>query len=292
MSIQLDMILEQMKAQKQSFHEDFDVENLRQTAQMSAQIPPEKDVDFAEILLGSRNSDMAIPPKPREDAVIMYIHGGGFVSGNPKYVRSFTSFLAKKSKMKVYGITYRMAPEYQFPAGPNDCLESYEALVQMLPDKKIIVLGESAGATYAIVTALMARDKNIRLPDAVVAYAPCGDITGRIDRAAYKDTDPVIGYNALDKIRNLYCPEDADDPYASICLADYKGFPPIRIVWDAGEVLSPDSREIVNKAEKAGVHVEAKEWKNTFHTFELLGAMLPEAVEEINDTVRFINNYI
>lgn len=292
MSIQLDMMLAQMKAQGKSLHENFDVEVLRRTAQMSAQIPPEMDVEFKEVTLGSRESEIAIPLKAREDAVIMYIHGGGFVSGNPKYVRSFTSFLAKKSGMKVYGITYRMAPEFKFPVGPNDCFDAYEALTQMLPDKKILLLGESAGATYVIVTALMARDKNIRRPDAVVAYAPCGDLTGRICRSAYKDTDPVVGYNALDKIRTLYCPEDAENPYASVCLADYKDLPPLRIVWDAGEVLSLDSREIAAKAEIAGVYVEVKEWNNTFHTFELLGAMLPEAVEEINDTVSFMNSCI
>lgn len=294
MSIQLKLILKQMKSQGKSFAKDFDVEEVRKTAKMSAQMPPVKGVTYEEILLGGRETDVAIPKNPREDAVIMYIHGGGFVSGDPRYVRSFTSLLAKKAKMKVYGITYRLAPEYKFPTAPNDCLDAYKALRELLPDKKVILLGESGGATFVIVTTLMARDNNVKLPEAVVAYAPCGDITGRIDRSPYKDTDPSVGYGALDTARELYCPDDEDvkSPYASPCLADYHGFPPLRLAWDKGEALSPDSREIAEKAKAAGVEVEAKEWEGTFHTFEMLASLLPEAVKEIEDSVKFMEKWI
>lgn len=288
MSVQLEMIVEQMRAQGQSIHAEFDVERLREASRMSGQIPPEKGVRFGEIMLGTRKTDVAIPESAREDAVIMYIHGGGLVSGDPRYVRSFTSVLAKTAEMKVYGITYRLAPEYKFPAAPEDCLEAYKKLREHLPEKKIILLGESGGATLVIATTLMARDQHIRLPEAVVAYAPLGDITGAIDREPYRESDPVVGYGAEERIRSLYCPKDAQNPYASVCLAAYHGFPPLRIVWDAKEALSPDSRIIAEKAENAGVYVESKEWENTFHTFEMLGSMLPEAMEEIAETVRFI----
>lgn len=290
MSIQLAMVKKQMKGAGQSFGADFDVEQVRKSAESSGQMPPVKGVEFADIVLGGRETDVAIPQKQmRDDAVILYIHGGGFVSGDPKYVRSFTSYLAKTAKMKVYGITYRLAPEFPFPAGPNDCIDAYKALIEKESEKKIYLLGESGGATLVIVTTLMARDQGIRLPDAVAAYAPCGDVSGRIDRFPYKDTDLVVGYGAIDTLRKFYCPneDEAENPYVSPCLADYKGFPPLRLVWDKGEAFSADSREIAEKAKAAGVVTETKEWEGTFHTFEMLASLIPEAAKEVKDTVRF-----
>ena len=102
----------------------------------------------------------------------------------------------------------------------------------------------------------------------------------------------MIGFGLEPRLREMYCPDDPANPYASICLADYHGFPPLRIVWDADEALSPDGREIAEKARQAGVAVEAKEWTGTFHTFEVLGKILPEAVEEMTDTLNFIEKQL
>lgn len=292
MSVALNFILQQMKSQSQTMGSDLDVEALRENAKRSSQIQAEPDVAFETVFLGSRETDLALPQQQRQNAVILYIHGGGMVSGDPTYMRAYTSFLAKQSGMKVYGITYRLAPEDKFPAAPLDSLEAYLALREREPGKKIILLGESAGAYLAIATTLMARDKQLSLPDAVVAYAPCGDLTGRLDRSPYKDTDPVIGFGLEPRLRELYCPQTPENPYASICLADYHDFPPLRIVWDADEALSPDCREIAEKAVQAGSYVEAKEWKGTFHTFEVIGKMLPEAVEEMNDTLQFVKKQL
>lgn len=292
MSAAINFMLQQMKSQPQSMSSDMDAEVLRESSKRSAQIATELDVTFETIFLGSRETDLVVPSQPRQDAVIMYIHGGGMVSGDPTYVRSYTSLLAKQSGMKVYGITYRLAPEHKFPAAPQDSLEAYLALREREPGKKIILLGESGGAYLVIATTLMARDKNYSLPTAVVAYAPCGDLTGRLDRSPYKDTDPVIGFGLEPRLRELYCPDEPENPYASVCLADYHSFPPLRIVWDADEALSPDGREIAEKVRQVGSYVESKEWKNTFHTFELLGKILPEAVEEMTDTLNFIERQL
>lgn len=200
----MNLIRLQMRLRKPVFRKGFDVAKLRKAQAASNQMPPVAGVTYEEKAMGGCVVDVAIPKICAGDAVIYYIHGGGFISGDPRNYRAFTSFLAKESGYPVYGVVYRLAPEHPFPAAPEDCYAAYVALLRTCPDKKIYFVGESAGATLAIVTTLMARDRGIRMPDAVVAYAPAADLSGMIDRPISKTKDPVINRDGLDQLRKLY----------------------------------------------------------------------------------------
>lgn len=291
MSRSMNIIKLQMRMQRPAFRKGFDVKKLRQAQAASSQIPLVEGVTFEEKTIAGCIVDAAIGENVRDDAIICYIHGGGFVSGDPRNFRSFTSYLAKESGWPVFGVVYRLAPEHPFPAAPEDCYGVYLALTEAYPDKKIYLVGESAGATLAIVTTLMARDQGARIPDAVVAYAPGGDFSGTMKRPVSKKKDPVLNVNVLDELRNMYCPDAATNPYASPCFAEFGDFPPLRIVWDADETLAEDGRVIAQKAKAAGAYVEAKEWTGTFHTFEMMPTILPEAREEVNDSIAFLKRH-
>ena len=290
MSRAMKIIKLQMRMQRPAFRKGFDGKKLRQAQAASSQIPLVQGVAFEEKTIAGCIVDVATPDNMRDDAIIYYIHGGGFVSGDPRNFRSFTSYLAKESGWQVFGVVYRLAPEHPFPAAPEDCYGVYLALAEAYPDKKIYLVGESAGATLSIVTTLMARDRGVRIPDAVVAYAPGGDFSSTLKRPLSKKKDPVLNSNVLDELRNMYCPNDAMNPYVSPAFANFRDFPPLRIVWDADETLAEDGRVIARKAKNAGVYVEAKEWQDTFHTFEMMPTILPEAREEVNDSIAFLKN--
>ena len=53
--------------------------------------------------------------------LIIYIHGGGWVSGNLDTHSAICYKLASSLNRKVVSIDYRLAPEYPYPAGFNDC---------------------------------------------------------------------------------------------------------------------------------------------------------------------------
>ena len=278
----------QMRLQKPAFHKGFDVNKLRNAQAASSQMPPVAGVSYEESLLGGCTVDIATPKTVCGDAIIYYIHGGGFVSGDPRNYRAFSSFLAKESGYPVYGVVYRLAPDYPFPAAPEDCYSVYMELVKANSDKKIFLVGESAGATLAIVTTLMARDRGMRIPNAVVAYAPGADFSGTIERPFTKKKDLVIDVNGLDELRKMYCPEDSKNPYASPYFAEFHNFPPTRIAWDKNETLAPDGRLLAQMIRDAGGYVEVKEWEGTFHTFEMMPTILPEAKEEVLNSIGFL----
>ncbi len=282
-----------LKARGQMMGPDFDVKTLRESTQnLSGWIPVEKHIRFTTKELAGHTAEHAAPENPLEDAVIVHIHGGGFVSGSANASRPLTSLLARQANRQVYSLNYRLAPEHTFPAALKDCYEQYQALTRKYPHRQIALIGESAGAMLVIAIALMARDAGIKPPACVGANAPGADLTREFVRPKMNSTDLVLSHQAIKKVGELYCPEDAKNPLASPRFADYHGFPPLRIVWDAGEHLAFDCRILAEKAQQAGVIVEQKEYQHAFHAFQILGKFLPEARKDIQNFITFMEKYL
>lgn len=281
----------QLRLQKPAFRKGLDIAKLRKTQAASVSMPPVESVTFREETLGGCPVDVAVPAECRDDAAIFYIHGGGFISGDPRNYRSFTSFLAKESGWPVYGVIYRLAPEHPFPAGPEDCCAAWKALSEANPHKKLYLVGESAGGTLVLVTALMARDRGLRRPDAVVSYAPAACLGESLDRSGAGRRDPIVSPGAIPALQALYCPTDPANPYASPSYASFHDFPPLRIVWDRDETLAPDGRLLAGKVREAGGYIESREWEGTFHTFEMIPTVLPEAREEVLASIEFLKKF-
>src|SRR5699024_12620155 len=79
---------------------------------------------------------------------IIYIHGGGWALGDiDTYTRACVN-LANHLHRPVYSINYRLAPEYPYPAGFNDCLRVVKVLLNSKKnskDRKWVLMGDSAG---------------------------------------------------------------------------------------------------------------------------------------------------
>ncbi|HBT07552.1 MAG TPA: alpha/beta hydrolase, partial [Alcanivorax sp.] len=61
---------------------------------------------------------------------VLYLHGGGYVSGGPVTHRALTSHLAKLADASVVVADYRLAPEHPFPAALDDAHRAYLALLE------------------------------------------------------------------------------------------------------------------------------------------------------------------
>ena len=88
------------------------------------------------------------------DALVVYFHGGGFVLGNLDSHHAICMEICHKTGLDVLAVDYRLAPEHPWPAHFEDAL----AVVQAL-DGKIILAGDSAGATLAAAVTLKHREK-------------------------------------------------------------------------------------------------------------------------------------
>ena len=271
----------------------FDPMTMRAASDASMkQLPPEQGVTFTPVGLGLLAAEECLPAEQESGAVLFYIHGGGLVAGNAETSRFYASVLANASHFPVYTASYRLAPENVYPAFTDDCLSGYEALLKEYPDTPIVLIGESGGAYLSVMTALLAKEKGLRLPAAVIAYSVIVDVTGMLDRSRNEETDVSLSNHALNQLWQLAFPDETSRAGASPMTHDFTGFPPLLLAWDAGEILSVDSEWLAQEVEKAGGEVSAKAYDDAFHAFPTLGHMLPESEEVLQNTLAFIKAQI
>lgn len=98
--------------------------------------------------------------------VIVVVHGGGWDSGNRDQIPHFNHWLAGQG-YHVAAISYRLAPEFPWPAQRDDTLQAIAWLKQnagmlKIDATRIVLLGRSAGAQIAGAVAYAAEDPAIR----------------------------------------------------------------------------------------------------------------------------------
>lgn len=129
---------------------------------------------------GVKTEDRSVPADGREisvrvyrsggsgaSPVVVFFHGGGWVTGTLETHDPYCRALAQEAGVVVVAVDYRLAPEHKFPAGLQDCLAATEWVLahvrELVGDaSRVIVGGDSAGATFATVVALLLRDKGVK----------------------------------------------------------------------------------------------------------------------------------
>src|SRR5262249_57392512 len=90
-------------------------------------------------------------PSSRSNRHVLYLHGGGYVSGGPAHYRHFTWRIADALSANVFTPVYRLAPEYPFPAALEDAARAFRFLADNAGDRgQLFVMGDSAGGGLAI----------------------------------------------------------------------------------------------------------------------------------------------
>ena len=90
--------------------------------------------------------------------VFLHIHGGGWVLQDEKSQDPALQGIADSTGVLCFSVGYRLAPEHPFPAGPEDCYDAAEWLVDNAENKFGVSLsftgGESAGGHLGALVAI------------------------------------------------------------------------------------------------------------------------------------------
>lgn len=103
----------------------------------------------------------------RDDSLIFHSHGGGFIAMTPKGHEAYLRKWARKLKVPVISVYYRLAPDHPYPAALQDVLDSYLYLTSGTDriksflgfhPKNIVLAGDSAGGNLSVALALVLAD--------------------------------------------------------------------------------------------------------------------------------------
>lgn len=227
------------------------------------------------------------------DAVMLYLHGGGYFGCSSKTHRPITVWFAKHG-FRVFAPDYRLAPENQFPAAVDDAVAAYRDLLADGPSpRRLVVAGDSAGGGLALSLMLALRAAGTPLPAAVALFSPWTDLaaTGESIRTNARRCAMFNGEDIGPSARYYLGNADPRNPLASPFYADLAGLPPLLIHVGADECLRDDSTRVAEKARAAGVPVELKVWPVVPHAWQLAVQILPEARQSLRKTTEFLRKH-
>lgn len=254
-------------------------------------MPKEKGVSFKKIKLGNTKAIVTECNIIKENNIIMYIHGGGFVSGSASSSKGYCSMLARYSNYRVIAVNYALAPEHPFPKGFNDCYNAFYEITKLYPKAKITLVGESAGANLCL--ALAHKVKNTDKIACVLVHSPIIDFTASLDRTAHRIDDFTVKEGCLKPLNEIYVSDgNADNPFISPLFGDFSKFPPTFITCDYNETLYADAKALYDKCVQAQIDAELIEVKGAFHAFATIGTGTPETKQILEENIEFINRCV
>ncbi|WP_409330829.1 alpha/beta hydrolase [Trujillonella humicola] len=227
----------------------------------------------------------------RDEAGPVYldIHGGALIMGGGDLCRAFTSVTAMTNGMVTWGVDYRMPPRHPYPAGLDDCVAVYRALLEVRDPGDVFVGGNSAGGNLAAALMVRAKEEGLPMPAALVLETPEVDLTESGDSFVTNlEFDNVLG--PLIEVNRLYAGgQDLADPHLSPLFADVTGFPPTFLKAGTRDLFLSNTVRMHRKLRNAGVDAE-------LHVFEAMphggfGGTTPEDLDAAAERRRFLDRH-
>lgn len=252
-------------------------------------MPKEKGVKYSKIKLDNITAIVSTPENLNNNNIIMYIHGGGFVSGSANSSKGYCSMLAKFSGCRVVAVNYSLAPEKPYPYAVDDCIKAYSILQALYQGAKFAFVGESAGANLCLATALKAKSLGLNMPSCLVVHSPFVDFSGSLDRSLHEVDDFTVKEGCLIPLTYIYVNgAESNNPFVSPIFGDFESYPSTYITCDYNETLFADSMALYEKLNENNVTVKMLQMKNAFHAFATIGSGSPETMELLNENIEFI----
>ena len=221
----------------------------------------------------------------RPFAAIMYLHGGGYVSGDGEYADWVAGLLAVKLGIRVYPAAYGLAPERPYPAAVDDAERAYRALLARETPERIALYGDSSGGGLCFALLLRLKQAAVPLPAAVAASSPWTDLTLRA--LPPEGDDGLLSVPVLREWAALYAAgAPLDAPELSPVYGELSGLPPALLLAGGGELVRSDSERLHSALLAAGVSSELCVAPGMWHTYPLSGVR--ESRRAMEQTAAFL----
>ena len=228
---------------------------------------------------------------PMATDVVLFLHGGAFAIGSAATGVPLAADVARRAKARACSVEYRLAPEHPFPAGLQDAIEAYRALIADVDPKHVSLVGESAGGGLTIATLLGIRDRGLPLPASAAVFSPWVDLTLSGQSLSTKShVDPVLTPAGLRVRANDYA-RGTSTGEASPLFTDLSGLPPLLIQVGSHEILLDDATRLAARAAHYDVAVQLQVTPQVPHVFQGFAAILDEGDRALDAAGSFLTHH-
>ena len=283
------------------FH-TMDINGAREIAAMASAIPPNTEVAaVADRSIDTDTGPVAVRiyhPEPGTVLpVLMYMHGGGWSTGDLGTADEACRLLATKARCVVVSVDYRLAPEHKFPAAFDDVygvatwLSAHGADIDA-DGSRIAIGGDSAGGNLATAACLYARDN--AGPQFVFQLLVYPSTELGIPRPSLVENAnaPMLSTEDVAWFWDHYLSSDADrtDFRAVPSTAQsLEQLPPAFVITAEYDPIRDDGEAYGKALAAAGVDVTATRYPGVFHGFFTM-PFLSRAQQALDDAVEHLTS--
>ena len=207
--------------------------------------------------------------------LVLYAHGGGFVTGNLDTDHAQCVELARDAGCLLVSVDYRLAPENPCPAALDDVEASFYYAIRNCTElnvdvSRIAVMGRDAGA--ALVAGLTQRMFDDEGPQILVQilHQPMLDSDATQSRREFQRT-PGLNGPAVSRAWNHYLSHaGANGQHVPAHRANLEGLPPTFISCSEIDPCRDEAIDYANRLLHAYVHTELHVIAATFNGFDSL----------------------
>lgn len=234
------------------------------------------------------------PTLRRDDQILLYLHGGGYVSGCAQTLIGLPHAMAAACGLRVLSIDYRLAPEHPFPAALDDITAVYRYLLEAgFGGSDLGVFGESAGGGLALAAIHRLHQEELASPAALVVLSPWADLSLDGDTGhSLRHADPFLELTSLRAWAKAYAGgRSLREPLISPLMGEFTDFPPLLIQAGSKEILLSDALRLARRARQHGAAPCLDVWDGMWHAFQATPG-LPEAREALAEAGRFFCRHL
>jgi acetyl esterase len=268
---------------------------------MRGEVQALESIEDLELDLGDRSlaARLYVPLRDEGKALVVYFHGGSFVMGDLETHDALCRRLAADTRMRFLAVDYRLAPEHRFPAAVDDAVDVVRHVAHNVAtfagsSAKIIVMGDSVGATLAAVAAALTRFEDLGVVAQVLIHPTLGPEV-LTDSSHKYATGYLLDVDHLRYDYGQYLGDwwDHTDPRVSpLMFPDLTGAAPAVVLVAECDPLRDEGVAYAGLLEHFGVRVELLEAKGMIHGFLRMGGIVPEALERVDDLAAHMHRYV
>ncbi|HWD23985.1 MAG TPA: alpha/beta hydrolase fold domain-containing protein [Acidimicrobiales bacterium] len=270
--------------------ESQSVDAVRAAARAGAALRP-SGPDIGEVVdgtlpgtVGELEYRLYAPPTDGPHPIVVYFHGGGWVTGDATSDDPLCRHLAVASGCMVISVNYRHAPEARFPSAVDDAFAATQWVAAHAVELggiegQIAVAGTSAGGNLAAVVCQLARNHGGPEIRGQLLVNPVTDAD--LSRTSYRECGEgyLLTTAMMQWFWDLYTdPADRDDPRASPLRGRLDKLPPAIVVTAEFDPLRDEGAAYAAALSAAGTtvhHLDARghvHWSVTMVDTVLSGA--------------------
>jgi acetyl esterase/lipase len=229
------------------------------------------------------------PKKNTTNKVVLYIHGGGYISNIIKQQWDLIEVLINKTNSTIIIPDYKLAPDATYKETYEFILNVYNQILKKTNAEDLIIMGDSAGGGFALGFVMTLRDNNQTQPSQIILLSPWLDISMQNPEIQEIDKyDKMLSIDGLQIAGKLFAGNlDIKDYRVSPIYGDFKNLSRITLFIGTHDLFIADSRKMKATLDSLNIPFNYFEYPKMFHVWMAVKDLkeAKKATQQLSDLI-------